>query len=354
MHNDISKTGSGGSLDLQGKAAEPADRKGRQKLNRPFNYVISDEFVINVSNMARGIEKVGPGSQSQAGAKSLAERKYRAMLRLDGISAQETGEEEYTRRLDHLREAMGFAMKADLYSTDDYLAMHGILFEGVMEDCGIFRDSNAAREGSPSGRALPSASTIPQFMKDLFEWLEKAKVHPVIKAAVFVLKCVGTLPFAEGNALAANVWADALLSRTFSPVFSYLPQEEAWIDSEKVYAARIRDSFHYSDCGAYLDFWADRILTSLNGYLGNLASDPARSGISDSVRRLIGVMDDKAYSTKELMAMTGLRHRQTFRDNYLLPAIRLGLIRMTVPDKPNSRNQKYLKTTGRTTGEKEQ
>ena len=52
---------------------------------------------------------------------------------------------------------------------------------------------------------------------------------------------------------------------------------------------------------------------------------------------------DKEYSTKELMELLGLKHRPTFRDNYLLPALELGLIEMTVPDKPNSSKQKYKK-----------
>ena len=43
------------------------------------------------------------------------------------------------------------------------------------------------------------------------------------------------------------------------------------------------------------------------------------------------------------MVLLGLKHRPTFRDNYLLPALELGIIEMTVPDKPNSSNQKYRK-----------
>ena len=37
----------------------------------------------------------------------------------------------------------------------------------------------------------------------------------------------------------------------------------------------------------------------------------------------------------------GLHHRQSFRKLYIQPAIEAGLIEMTVPDKPNSRNQRY-------------
>ena len=38
-----------------------------------------------------------------------------------------------------------------------------------------------------------------------------------------------------------------------------------------------------------------------------------------------------------------LKAREGFRRNYLRPAIELNLIRMSIPDKPNSKNQRYIK-----------
>lgn len=49
-------------------------------------------------------------------------------------------------------------------------------------------------------------------------------------------------------------------------------------------------------------------------------------------------------SAAELMERLGLSHRPTFRKNYLNPALEQNLIVRTIPDKPNSRNQKYRKT----------
>lgn len=52
---------------------------------------------------------------------------------------------------------------------------------------------------------------------------------------------------------------------------------------------------------------------------------------------------DTPYTAKALMEKLGLGSREGFRRNYLRPAVDMKLIRMTLPDTPNSRNQKYLK-----------
>jgi hypothetical protein len=43
------------------------------------------------------------------------------------------------------------------------------------------------------------------------------------------------------------------------------------------------------------------------------------------------------------MERIGIIHRPTFRKNHLIPAIKQGLIEMTIPDKPSSSKQKYRK-----------
>jgi hypothetical protein len=41
--------------------------------------------------------------------------------------------------------------------------------------------------------------------------------------------------------------------------------------------------------------------------------------------------------------LLNIKSKETLRNSYLNPAIENGLIRMTLPDKPNSKNQKYIK-----------
>ena len=44
---------------------------------------------------------------------------------------------------------------------------------------------------------------------------------------------------------------------------------------------------------------------------------------------------------RELQDAMGLKNDEHFRKAYLVPAVEAGVIEMTIPDKPNSRLQKY-------------
>jgi len=49
------------------------------------------------------------------------------------------------------------------------------------------------------------------------------------------------------------------------------------------------------------------------------------------------------YSANELLNLLNIKSKETLRATYLNPAIENGLVKMTLPDKPNSKNQKYFK-----------
>lgn len=66
--------------------------------------------------------------------------------------------------------------------------------------------------------------------------------------------------------------------------------------------------------------------------------------LSEYIKKLLDVMEyDIPYTSKMLMEKLGLKSKEGFRRNYLRPAMDMNLIRMTIPDKPNSRNQRYIK-----------
>ena len=62
------------------------------------------------------------------------------------------------------------------------------------------------------------------------------------------------------------------------------------------------------------------------------------------VQKLILSMDDGYMTMSELMECVGLKHRTTFRENYLLPATEDKAIDLLYPDVPNHPKQKYSLT----------
>ena len=95
-----------------------------------------------------------------------------------------------------------------------------------------------------------------------------------------------------------------------------------------IYAENLLNQYQYS---------------TINGmYLGST------SFVFDEARSAAGYANEHCWYTDAAliaagMEKLGLSHRPTFRKNYLLPAMKQGLVEMTIPDKPNSRNQKYRK-----------
>ena len=81
-------------------------------------------------------------------------------------------------------------------------------------------------------------------------------------------------------------------------------------------------------------------------HVNDHVSDRVSDHVSDRVNRLLRVIDSKTLSASELMELLSLKHRPTFRKNYLHPALESGLIEMTLPQSPSARGQRYRRKRG--------
>ena len=82
--------------------------------------------------------------------------------------------------------------------------------------------------------------------------------------------------------------------------------------------------------------------------LDNTIKDPndtvreqVNTQVSDTVSKLLEIINIDVLSPSDMIVKMGLKHRTFFLTNYIQPALRIGLIEMTIPDIPNSRLQKY-------------
>ena len=73
-------------------------------------------------------------------------------------------------------------------------------------------------------------------------------------------------------------------------------------------------------------------------------SDKVTEQVTEQVQKLISLLEGKEYPANEMMALVQMKHRPTFSENYIKPALENQLLEMTIPDKPRSKNQKYRLT----------
>ena len=67
--------------------------------------------------------------------------------------------------------------------------------------------------------------------------------------------------------------------------------------------------------------------------------------VQDDVRRKVVQFCSDPKTTSEIMEFLGLKSRPSFKKRILDPMLENGLLKMTIPEKPTSRNQKYVAKT---------
>jgi len=71
---------------------------------------------------------------------------------------------------------------------------------------------------------------------------------------------------------------------------------------------------------------------------------PVTEQTTEQVGKLLAILESGALSTKGLMQRLQLKHRPSFLENYLQPALQEFLVEMTQPDSPRSPTQQYRLT----------
>lgn len=67
--------------------------------------------------------------------------------------------------------------------------------------------------------------------------------------------------------------------------------------------------------------------------------------MTPQVARLLKAIGSHERSRPDLQERLGLADRKSFRERYLSPALEAGFVEFTIPEKPNSRLQRYRLTT---------
>lgn len=229
-------------------------------------------------------------------------------------------------------------------SISELKKIHGIMTYRTVEESGIFRKGE---EGVFSGDecifVAPPPHMVNELMKNLLSWVKKEEgiVHPLIMSAVFHYEFVSIHPFADGNGRMARLWHTVFLYRWRS-IFEYIPLESQIERFQTEYYDVIAKCHVNGNSDAFIEFMLDMINQILDEVI--LQMNQSNAAASEYVKRMLDIMEfDVPYTSNAIMDALGLKSKETLRRNYINPAIEYGVIRMTLPDKPKSKNQRYIK-----------
>lgn len=239
----------------------------------------------------------------------------------------------------------------------DLLQTHKLLMFGLTDQAGDWRSGGVGiyREDQLI-HMPPPTSQIPRLMSDLLVWLETTDTHPLIASCIFHYEFEFIHPFTDGNGRLGRFWQTLILSHWRSTL-AYLPVETLIKEQQDDYYAALRAADKACDATPFIVFMLKTLEQALAEALLSEPSagdpteqltDQASDQVSDQVAKLIDILFSAAgqvLSAKELMECLQLKHRPTFRKNYLLPAIENGWVIMTHPEHPNTPKQTYRLST---------
>jgi Fic family protein len=226
----------------------------------------------------------------------------------------------------------------DPSSRRDLLSAHHTLMDGLVDRPGRLRSGGVGVvQGSRIVHVAPPASRVPALVDDLLGWLRTTDEHPLVASCAFHYELEFIHPFLDGNGRLGRLWQTLVLSR-WKPVFLDLPLESVVRDHQADYYRTLGDADKSGDCTGFILFLLEALRETLDH------TPQVAPQVTPQVAALLQVLGDKELDRNRLQERLGLSDRKSFRERYLAPALEAGLVEFTIPEKPNSRLQKYRKT----------
>ena len=322
-------------------------------------YTISDRMLALVSSISEKVGKITDHTSLEARPhlrKNNRIRSIHSSLRIEAnsLSLHEVrdvidgriilGDQKEIQEVKNAYSAYEKIDEIDPASMEDLKKIHGIMTYRTVAESGAFRRGN---EGVFSGEkcifVCPPPQMVGALTQSLLSWVKEneGKVHPLIMSAVFHYEFVFIHPFSDGNGRMARLWHTVLLYR-WKKIFAYIPLESQIEKYQDDYYNAIAKCHINGNSNVFIEFMLEMIDRILDEVLLQIGRTDAQASVF--VGRLLSCMEyDVPYTANEIMARLGIKSKETFRKNYLHPAMALDLVRMTLPEKPKSKNQKYIR-----------
>jgi len=256
------------------------------------------------------------------------------------------GKQTEIKEVKNAYEAYDKIMTFDPYSVGDFLKAHELMTEGLLEESGKFRSKDV---GVFAGDVAVHIGVRPQFVPDLvddlFDWAKESELHPVLKSAIMHYEIEIIHPFADGNGRMGRLWQTLLLAK-WNEVFAWIPMELILYRNRPEYYRAIEDARSANDSGGFIECTLSTVLNSIIDQAQHQERHEEKHQVELTVtqRNILNALEEGTLSRKDIFAKIGISGDTRAFKRHIGPLLSRGLIKMTVPDKPNSKLQKYRLT----------
>ena len=166
-------------------------------------------------------------------------------------------------------QAYDLLLSLDSTKEKDLLHAHALMMKDLVRYSGKYRSGGVGIfNGQNVVHVAPPASRVPVLMKDLFKWLKKADVHPLVKSCVFHYEFEFIHPFQDGNGRMGRLWQTAIL-KDWKNIFAWIPVESLIKDNQAKYYRVLRACDAVADSTAFVEFLLSLILKAIEEIIQN-------------------------------------------------------------------------------------
>ena len=206
-------------------------------------------------------------------------------------------------------EAYRLMPELDAFKEKDLLKAHGLMMKDLVQNAGHYRQEGVGVfNGEQLLHMAPPADRVPQLMGDLFKWVSKTDVHPLIHSCVFHYEFEFIHPFVDGNGRMGRFWQTMLLSR-WKGIFAWLPVETIVKDHQQDYYHVIAQSDAAGNSTVFVEFMLKCLLDAMENYEDTEEeTEELRDKLHDKLHDMFPELSEKAFGVLEVLkAHPGLK-----------------------------------------------
>lgn len=151
----------------------------------------------------------------------------------------------------------------DAFKEKDLLRAHELMMLALVDNAGCYRHAGVGVfDGDKCIHMAPPADRVPALMADLFEWIKKTDVHPLVSSCVFHYEFEFIHPFIDGNGRMGRYWQTMLLSK-WKGIFAWIPVETIVKEHQQEYYDVIAKCDTVGNSTAFIEFMLRCLLDAM-------------------------------------------------------------------------------------------